>query len=117
MTGVIQTKTTLWGYDTGVDGTRRLGEITTFETLFWKRIPRLKLEGDFLGLVQSPNLLSLLSVVEYQNRPGKWFIWGQLEINYKNDTATGTLYEQWEEGEIDGDLTDLYTFKYLYETK
>ena len=117
MTGVIQTKTTLWGYDAGADGDRRLGEITTFETLFWKRIPRVKLEGTVLGLVQSAKLLSILSVIEYSNRPDKWFIWGQMEIDYKNDAATGTLYEQWQVGEADSDLVSLYTFKYLYETK
>jgi hypothetical protein len=56
-------------------------------------------------------------VIEYSNRPDKWFIWGQMEIDYKNDAATGTLYEQWQEGEADSDLVSLYTFKYLYETK
>jgi len=116
-TGIVQNRTNLWGYDAGTDGDRRLGEITTFETLFWKRIPRVKLEGTVLGLVQSAKLLSILSVIEYSNRPDKWFIWGQMEIDYKNDAATGTLYEQWQEGEADSDLVSLYTFKYLYETK
>lgn len=203
-TGLLQDRTTLWGYAPG--GTRRLGNITTFEQLFWRRKPRVKLEGTMRKLVQNgtpvpymgtvdfymlstpstyygihaplipsgvinvgdtivvtgttsnngtftvisiwssgslfpigtymvqevivtePGVsctltvtpkrhLSMLTLCLYTGEPDKNFIWGMMNIDYKANTVTGTLWELWETGEVDADLLDFYEFKYLYETK
>lgn len=53
-TGLLQDRTTLWMRPTVIEA-RRLGDITTFEQLFWRRAPRTKLEGQMYGLVQNIN--------------------------------------------------------------
>jgi len=53
-TGLLQDRTTLWMRPTVIEA-RRLGDITTFEQLFWRRIPRTKLEGQMYGVVQNIN--------------------------------------------------------------
>lgn len=50
-TGVLQDRSNFWNRS-GRSESRRLGDITTFEELFWRRIPRSKYEGTLLGLVQ-----------------------------------------------------------------
>ena len=50
-TGYLQDRTVNWNRKNIVEQ-KRLGEIITFEQLFQKRVPRIKLEGTLLGLVQ-----------------------------------------------------------------
>lgn len=57
-TGLLQDRTTTWMRPT-VTEARRLGDITTFEQLFWRRTARTKLEGQMYGLIQNiPRTLS-----------------------------------------------------------
>lgn len=57
---LIQDLTLFWGY--APDGTSRLGQLTTFETLFARRIPRTKLEGTMYGLIQNANHKSFMAI-------------------------------------------------------
>jgi hypothetical protein len=113
-TGLIQDKTSLWHYSgAGI----KLGDLITFEELFYRKEQRAKLEGNVLGLVQGGNHLSMLSVVTHPDFTDENFIWGSMEINIKNDSASGVLWELFKDGEADADLTRGYEFKYLYDTK
>ena len=44
-------------------------------------------------------------------------MWGNIELNYREDSVTGTMYELYSAGEVDGDLIENYNFAYLYENK
>lgn len=119
MSGVLQKRTAQWFLNNPAD-TRRLGDLTTFETEFWRRKTRSVLEGTLRGLVSADtggDHISMLSVFLCSIFPNVNYIWGKLEIDYKNNKCTGTLWEIYDEGETDGDLTSTYEFKYLYAPK
>lgn len=118
-TGVIQDRTVAWYLNNGADQLR-IGQLTTFEDLFWRRKVRSILEGSIRGLIPPETLgdhLSMLGVFTHSELSDLNFIWGRLEIDYKNNKCSGTLYEIYDEGEVDGDLTAAYEFKYLYAPK
>lgn len=112
--GVLQQKTALWELFDVTN--KRLGEITTTEQLFWRRVQRTILEGTMYGLVNTVHL-SLINVFHYNQLPGFNFVFGMPEIDYKNDKVTGTFWEIWQDGETDADLSDFYEYKYLYAVK
>lgn len=115
--GIIQERTSRWFLANSGD-TRRLGDLTTFEMEFWRRIVRSILEGTFYGLVSSDSdHASLLTVFNYTFFPGLNFVGGTMEIDYRNNRFSGTLWEIVEDSEVDADLTSNYEFKYLYSTK
>lgn len=119
MTGVIQDRTIQWFLNNGSD-TRKLGDLTTFETLFWRRIFRSILEDTYYGLVSADTLgdhISMLGVFNSTLFSGVNFIWGKLEIDYRNNKCNGTLWEMCTDSEVDGDLTSTYIFNYLYALK
>lgn len=118
-TGVIQDRTVEW-YLNNIADTLRIGQLTTFELLFWRRIVRSILEGTIYGLVSSYTLddhVSMLAVFNHSAFEDLNFIFGRLEIDYKNNKCTGTLWEIYDQGEADSDLTASYEFKYLYAPK
>lgn len=115
-TGLVQDRTLYWQRGANVESLR-LGEITTFEDLFWRKQARLKLEGALYGLTQGSAHISLLTAITFTYFPDKYSIWGMLEIDYRNNKAAGTVWEMYEDGEQDTDLREYYEFKYLYETK
>lgn len=110
--GLLQQRTTLW-HRLGFSELRKLGDIATGEVLFWRRLPRTKLEGTFL---YHP-VFSLLTVFKYDAFIDLNFIFGSLEIDYANSSARFTAYEQFRDGETDADLDKTYTFNYIYDTK
>lgn len=117
LTGLLQTRAGQWkrAY---LAGDKNLGEITTRENLFLRRTPRTLLEGTFYGLTTSANYhLNLLNVLRYTFFTDRTFIFGRLEIDYRNNHASGTLYELYRDGEVDADLASSYLFKYLYSPK
>jgi hypothetical protein len=118
-TGLIQDKTVQWFLNDATHP-RKLGDLTTFEMLFWRRIVRMVLEGTFYGLI-SPDTLgdhaSMLSVFNYTFFPGVNLVGGTMEIDYRNSKLTGTLWEICTNTEADTDLTSDYEFKYLYAIK
>jgi len=114
--GLLQVRTNAWcrGHITEA---RNLGEITTFEHLFWKRITRRIIDGNFRNLLQLGTHISMAAPVQYVDFPDLIFVWGLLTLDLKRSTATGTLYEMPNISEIDIYLTSIYEFKYLYDTK
>ena len=111
--GRLQNRVKLWQRGTS-SNQYRLGEIITFDDLFARNIQRKKLEGTLFKIVQG-HILSALTVVRYDYFAATNFTFGQLEIDYRNDSATGTLYELYKDSETKGDLLEFYTFKYLYK--
>ncbi len=116
---LIQNRTSSWrrfqfgeGYEA-----KRVGEITTFERLMLARIPRYKLEGNAIGMLQGSLDMSMNSLIRTTLFPTKNFLWGKLEIDYKDNSANGTIYEIGDIDEPDSALTSNYTFNYLYDTK
>lgn len=45
------------------------------------------------------------------------FIFGSLSIDYSNDNFDFSLYEEYNDTEVDADLADFYLFEYIYRTK
>lgn len=116
ITGAIQTRAVFWNRHTYTES-KNLGEITTFENLFLRRIPRTLLEGTFYGLLSGGNHLSPLSVCRYTFFTDLNFIFGRLEIDYRNNSASGTLFEMYKDTEADSALAYYYTFQFLYAAK
>ena len=114
--GLLQKRTSLWRHPYFPDQSKKLGALITFEQLFWRRIPRTILEGTLYGLISSGVHLSLLSVFKYSFFPDLNFVWGRIEIDYKNNKVDGTLWEIWEDNEVDENLPEIYQFDYLYST-
>jgi hypothetical protein len=121
LNGVIQQRTETWRRERSVLilEQRKLGYITTFETLFWRRISRSILEGSFVGLLHTGNSrhVSLLSVFKYTygSVANCNFVFGKFEIDYKHDMINNSpMWEIYNDVEVDADLTSAFEFKYLY---
>jgi len=110
----IQDKTSQWYRISNPSETLRIGEITTGEQLKWRQISRAKLEGTFYGLVQTNNV-SMLAILTNTALPGLNFIFGMLEIDYRNNSFNGTQWEIYEDGESIAEPI-VYDFKYLYSS-
>ncbi len=115
-TNLIQDRTRNWYRITNPSEELRIGEITTFEQLFWRRNSRTKLEGTFYGLIQDIHI-SMLAAIKNVAMPDLNFVFGSLEIDYRNNNLNCTQWELCDDTEVDGDLTSDYTFTYLYDTK
>lgn len=112
-TGVLQDRTTLWYRLSNPSELLRIGQITTLETMLWRRTPRTKLEGTFYGII-GMSMLAVLKNVAFEELN---FLFGSLEIDYKNNNMNCTMWEIYEDGDTDGDLDADYTFNYLYDDK
>jgi hypothetical protein len=108
-TSLVQDRTSEWLPDE-----IKLGQITTFQELFWRRKTRTILEGTVIGILQSSRIVNKLTIFNSSIYPTLNVIFGQLSINYKNDLADFSGVEMWEDGEINADLESVYEFKYLY---
>lgn len=118
-TGLVQNRTREWYRITNPSELLRIGRITTFEQLLWRRKSRTKLEGTFYGMIQGqyPKHISMLAVLKNVYFSYLNFIFGSLEIDYRNNSFSCTQWEICEDGEVDADLSSTYTFNYLYDTK
>lgn len=116
-TGVLRDRCDTWSRATAPYEDLKLGHIITFEELFLRKEARTLLEGNFFGLLSGENHLSLLSVLRYTYFPTHNFIFGKLEIDYRNNMASATLYEMYKDNEADIDLSYNYIFNYLYDTQ
>ena len=112
-TGLLQNRTVRWGYNNGTENWR-LGELNTMEELLWRSRSRSKLEGGFIGNIQS-KYISILAPVITTFKPTKVYTFGLLSIDYKRNQCSGTLWEITDSG--DPVLDDTYTFTYIYDTK
>lgn len=113
--GIVLQRTRNWSRATYSEALR-IGNITTLEQLFWRRIPRTKLEGTFYGLVQDTHI-SMLAAIKNVAVPDLNFVFGSLEIEYRNNTFNCTQWEICDDNEMDTDLTGNYTFTYIYDAK
>jgi hypothetical protein len=117
ISGVVLNRTSQWYRLTNPSEELRLGNITTFEHLFWRRLPRTRLEGNYIGLIQDGVHVSMLSILTFSQLPGLNFGFGMLEIDYKNQSFNGTQWELCTDTEEDADLTSTYTFNYIYDSE
>lgn len=111
-TGVSQQRTSTWHRD-GVAENRKLGEITTIEQLQWRSVSRTRLDGSFRGLIQSGQNISMLNHFEYAQLPGLNFLFGSLQIDYRNDRLTCSAIELFKTGEAD--VAETYSHTYIYD--
>lgn len=110
---VLRARSRFWNR-TGIVESKRLGEITTFEKLQARSVTRTKIETDITEIKQPGGAyFSLLNSVVLDRYPDLLFIFGTLEIDYRNDRGKCTLYELYKTGETD--IVNSYEFKYLYE--
>lgn len=113
--GLVQDRTARW-HRAGSAESKRLGEIMTGEILQWRSITRTKLEGTFYGLVQNAMHLSLLLPIKHSALNPLRFIFGRIEIDFRNNRVKCTAWElTGQAGEFN--VNQLYTFTYLYSTK
>lgn len=112
--GLVQDRTAVW-YRNGVTETKKLGRIITNEELQWRSVTRTKLEGSMRGLQQSGVTLSPLTWFKYSELTGLNFLFGNLEIDYKNNRVGCTAWELFNDSDID--VVDDYSFTYIYDTK
>jgi len=113
-TSLLQNKTTLWGR-VGVTESVKLGEIITKENLQWRSQIRTRLDGDFMGINEGPVHLSMLNHFTYTQLPGLNFLFGNLQIDYRNDRFNCSATEIFKNGETD--VTQTYSFNYIYDLK
>ena len=114
--GVLQKRTSKWMHPY-LPASDNLGKIITFEELFWRSKSRTILEATLYGAINTGAYISLLSIIRYNYLSNLNFVFGQLEIDYKNNKLNGTLWEIWADEELDSDLAYGYNFDYLYSTK
>lgn len=114
--GLLQQKTANWQRGHLANENRILGDIITFEELFEKRKPRAFIEGSIVGLEGNGTYISGTTIFGVNSFTGLTFVQGRTEIDYRNAIAKVNLYEMWEQGEEDSDLTSDYKFDYILET-
>jgi hypothetical protein len=85
----VKPRTTLWMRGHNMDGVN-LGNITTFEQILWRLNQRVIVEGARYGSASNVSKLRALTVPHF---PNKVFISGRMEIDFRNNTTSVTLYE------------------------
>lgn len=113
-TGLLQTRTSRWGYLNGTENWR-LGELNAIEELQWRSVTRSKLEGNFVGNIQNGNYMSLLCPCITTFNPTKVYVPGLLTMDYKRNQFYCTLWEITDSETPD--VADTYLFSYIYDTK
>lgn len=114
-TQLLSQRTVLWTRE-AVAASEPLGHINAFDELFSRRKARTIVSGDLIGLVQpSAKTMGLASIIRIAELGNLNFIFGMMEINYRDDSANFTAYEIYEDGETSTDLMDNYSFTYLYK--
>lgn len=91
-----------------------LGKIVGYETLQWRYGPRTILEGTFYGLIQGELNVSLNALFTYTFTEGLRYVPGRLEIDYRNNSYTATLWELYDTPDTYTDLVNQYKFSYIY---
>lgn len=112
LTGVLQTKANRWKRGHLTEN-KNLGEIITTETEQWRQTFRKILEGTLYGIITGNTHVSLSSVFTYTAFPGKYFVFGKMEIDHHNNNVRGTLWEMYDSADLD--VSGKYDFKYLYQ--
>jgi hypothetical protein len=94
----------------------RIGEIITESRLLLNGVPKKKIEGTFHNVFQNPGNVTLACLFDYYQFINDRFVPGRLEIDYRNDSFSATLYELFNT-EIVPIIDNTYNFSYLYDTK
>ena len=120
-TNSVQDKTAKW-QDGVISRQMKLGEIVTRQLNLWRYMQRSKIELNLWPLKKFEDMLGMDTVINYQLKPGFFYIFGKLEIDYKANQANGTIYEIFNpvdaETAVDGvdRLSKLsYQFQYLFK--
>ena len=111
--GLLQRRSLIWKRAT-VTESLRVGEIITRETEQQRSVPRPIIDGSFHGITDDGTTVSMLSVVTNEQMPGENFVFGKLEIDYRNNRFNGTLWSVYNDDDTDADIN--YNFEYLYKT-
>lgn len=109
---IVQRRCQYWSR-IGNNDTKRIGEITTIDNLQHRSITRLKLEGTFDDIKVGSQNISMLNHFKYSLYPNKFFVFGNLEFDYRNNFINCTGWEKYDSTEAD--IADNYSFTYLYE--
>lgn len=109
--GLLREKTNKWFRSVNNTERLRVGEIETFEELYNNRVPRAKIEGDFVNI----SGVGLLSKINYSPFNISMIV-GSLEIRYRQNQFSATLYEI-PNGGSDSDIDNTYTFEYIFSTR
>lgn len=112
--GLLQKRTSKWKHPY-LTQSKNLGDLMTFEQMFWRHKPRTILEGTLYGAISGGSYISLLSVIKYDYFPDLNFVFGKLEIDYRNNKFDCTMWEMSEDNEPDVNIR--YKFDYLYSTE
>lgn len=88
--------------DGRIDKVFSLGEIITKQQLLWRKYLRNKYEGTLFPIIDADdNIISANKIIELLIKPNFYFIFGKLELNYREDMANFTLCEIWNADEND----------------
>jgi hypothetical protein len=103
-------KTTTWAAQrsaTPGDFVYRYGELNQLNELQLRGVTRIKLDGDFLGLISYSDLC------EFPFYAGKYFNPGRISIDLKNEQVSGTFFEV---SSADAEPASAYNFNFIYKT-
>lgn len=118
-TNLIQRGASSWK-DGQTSDINDLPEIVTKQEELWRNKIRSKVELSFFPVVKNYNRIKPYDVINFALLPGKNFIFGRLEYDFKDNKVKGTMFEMWRTGEatavgIAQDPEVKYEFKYLYK--
>jgi hypothetical protein len=77
-----------------------LGQIMTRQDVIQNKVTRLKFEGKTFPIVQGGSFLYAHTLISLQFILDKWFVFGKLELNFKENDANFTLYELYDIAEV-----------------
>lgn len=76
---------------------------------------------DMIGVAYSfywpKTFISLINILKISFFEGKNFIIGIGSFDYRSCVWNATMYELYDDGEVDGDLSAVYQFSYLFQSK
>ena len=78
-TNLIRDRAKQWKRNDAAVENWNLGCLMTFQTLLYKRIPRIVIDGDFIGLINNGVHLDKSSVFYYNLEPTRVFVLGGCE--------------------------------------
>lgn len=112
--GLLHKRTNLWRRGHMPTEFEKVGRIIAIEEETWRSKPRTIIEGTVNGISGGGYHISMLTRMTYDQMPGLNFLWGKLSIDYRNNQATGTMWEMYKDSEQYDDNPGEYSFNYIY---
>ena len=78
-----------------IDKAFSLGEVMTRQKMLYLGKSRHKLEGKMFNIILNNKIIGPTKIINAAFFNGLYFVFGKLEIDYKEDIANFTLYEYW----------------------